>query len=142
MAPPRAIHFLLVEDDDVEVMAVERAFRTRGFCQSLTVVRDGRAALAALRGEGGQRPLPRPYIILLDLNLPAMSGLEFLRELRRDTAHRSAVVFVLSTSNAEPDRRGAYDQNVAGYVPKSEVGHDFAAMADLLQCYCSLVRLP
>jgi CheY-like chemotaxis protein len=142
MSPSSTIHFLLVEDDDVDVMAMERAFRRRGFRHSLTVVRDGRAALAALRGEDGRRPLPRPYIIILDLNLPVMNGLEVLRELRRDPAHRSAIVFVLTTSNADQDRRGAYDHNVAGYVLKSEVGQEPQGMADLLERYCHLVQLP
>jgi CheY-like chemotaxis protein len=138
--PP--IHFLLVEDDDVDVMAVERLFRQRGLRHSLTVVRDGRAALAALRGAEGRRPLPRPYIIILDLNLPVMNGLELLRELRRDPVHRAAVVFVLTTSNADQDRRGAHEQNVAAYVLKSEAGHELQALGDLLESYCRLVQLP
>jgi CheY-like chemotaxis protein len=138
---PGGVTFLLVEDDDVDVMAVERAFRKRGFRHALTVVPDGRAALAALRGEQGQ-PVPRPYIIILDVNLPVMSGLEFLRELRRDPGHRQAIVFVLTTSNAEPDRRGAYAQNVAGYLLKSEVGPELEGLLDLLESYCRLVQLP
>jgi CheY-like chemotaxis protein len=133
---------LLVEDDEVDVMALERAFRRRAFRHALTVVRDGRAALAALRGEPGRRPLARPYIIILDLNLPVMNGLEFLRELRRDPGHREAIVFVLTTSNAEQDRRGAYEHNVAGYLLKSEVGPDMQGLVDLLESYCRLVQLP
>jgi CheY-like chemotaxis protein len=142
MAPPPTVNILLVEDDDVDVMALERSFRARELRNPLTVARDGRAALAVLRGEGTGRAFPRPYVILLDLNLPVMTGLDFLRHLRGDPAHRDAVVFVFTTSSCEHDRRAAYAQNVAGYVVKSEAGDDLGAVADLLQAYFAIVSLP
>jgi CheY-like chemotaxis protein len=142
MPSPPTVNVLLVEDDDVDVMAIERAFRARQLRHPLTVARDGRAALAVLRGEGGRRPLPRPYLIVLDLNLPVMTGLDFLRALRSDPAHRDAVVFVFTTSSCEHDRRAAYDQNVAGYVAKSEIGNDLGPVIDLLEAYFAIVSLP
>jgi CheY-like chemotaxis protein len=136
------LNILLVEDDDVDVMSVRRAFAARKVPHTLTVASDGREALAILRGEGG-RPLWRsPYVILLDLNLPLMNGLEFLRALRQDDEHRRAVVFVLTTSEAERDRREAYEQHVAGYVVKSSLGHNFGPMIDLLDAYERVVSLP
>jgi CheY-like chemotaxis protein len=136
------INILLIEDDVIDVMAVRRGFRARQVSHKLTVAGDGQEGLAVLRGEGHGVPFPHPYMILLDLNLPIMNGLEFLRRLRQDPSHRRAVVFVLTTSDAEQDRQGAYDHNVAGYVVKSELGFDFAPMLDLLDSYCSLVRFP
>jgi CheY-like chemotaxis protein len=136
------LNILLVEDDDVDVMSVQRACRGRPVTHCVTVARDGREALAILRGEDGGRPWRSPYVILLDLNLPLMNGLEFLRELRRDPEHGRAVVFVLTTSEAERDRQAAYDQHVAGYVVKSTLGHDFGPMLDLLERYQRVVSLP
>jgi len=136
------LNILLVEDDDVDLMSVRRALNGRPAPHTVTVARDGREALAILRGEDGRPPLRSPYVILLDLNLPLLNGLEFLRELRRDPAHHRAVVFVLTTSDAERDRHAAYDENVAGYVVKSTLGHHFGPMLDLLEAYARVVSLP
>jgi CheY-like chemotaxis protein len=136
------LNILLVEDDDVDVMSVRRAFVARKVGHALTVARDGREALAILRAEEGRPAWRAPYVILLDLNLPLMNGLEFLAELRRDGEHQRAVVFVLTTSEADRDRRAAYDQHVAGYVVKSTLGHDFGPMVDLLNAYLRVVSLP
>ncbi|MEM9488664.1 MAG: response regulator, partial [Myxococcota bacterium] len=75
---------LLVEDNEVDVEAVRRAFRKLRIANPIQVARDGLEALDRLRGQGEYETVPRPYLILLDLNLPRMSGIEFLRELRRD----------------------------------------------------------
>lgn len=136
------LNLLLIEDDDIDVMAVRRGLRMRGVPHTLTVAHDGREGLAILRGDRGAAALGRPYLILLDLNLPVMNGLEFLRELRKDPAHKSALVFVLTTSNADEDRGGAYAYNIAGYVLKSELGHDFQPMLELIDSYCDIVRFP
>jgi len=65
--------------------------------------------------------LEKPYIILLDLNMPRMSGIEFLEVIRHDDALRDTVVFVLTTSKADEDRTAAYKKHVAGYIVKSDV---------------------
>jgi CheY-like chemotaxis protein len=137
-----ALNVLLIEDDVVDVMSVRRAFAARQAPFTLTVASDGRQGLARLRGDEGHAPLARPYFVVLDLNLPVMSGLEFLRELRVDPQHRSALVFVLTTSDAETDRSGAYEHNIAGYIVKSSLGHDLGPLVDLLEGYRRLVRFP
>jgi signal transduction histidine kinase len=128
------VHVLLVEDDDVDIMAVKRAFSASKVDNPVLVARDGVEALAMLRGEGGPA-VPRPYMILLDLNMPRMGGLEFLRELRSDPEHGRAIVFVLTTSAAKEDRAAAYSEFVAGYMVKANVGQDFSRMVKLLDAY-------
>jgi CheY-like chemotaxis protein len=138
----RAVTVLLVDDDDVDVKAVRRAFRKAKIANPVSVARNGLEALAMLRGTDGHQPLERPYIIILDLNMPAMNGLEFLEELRKDEELHDAVVFVLTTSKADEDRAASYDKNVAGYIVKSDVGDGFLNVINLLDCYWRIVLLP
>jgi DNA-binding NarL/FixJ family response regulator len=84
----------------------------------------------------------KPYLIVLDLNMPRVNGIEFLDELRADPVHGSAVVFALTTSGNERDRVASYDRNVAGYVVKSTLSHDLKEFVSLLTRYCSVVQLP
>ena len=136
------VHVLLVDDDDVDVMAVKRAFKRAKIANPLFVARDGLEALAILRGDGGREAIPKPYIVILDLNMPRMDGLEFLAELRKDAALRDSVVFVLTTSKADEDRAASYDRNVAGYIVKSDVGDGFLNVTQLLDHYWRVVLLP
>ncbi|QDU93432.1 response regulator [Lignipirellula cremea] len=135
------VHILLVEDDEVSAEAVERAFRKARIANPIHLTRDGIEALDKLRGNGVE-PIPRPYIILLDLNMPRMNGLEFLEELRSDPELKRSIVFVLTTSSADRDRLAAYDQFVAGYVVKSKVGDDFMNFISMLDHYWRVVEFP
>jgi CheY-like chemotaxis protein len=122
----RMLNILLVEDDEVDVMNVRRAFEKNHITNPLTVVGDGLEALKMLRGD----ELPKGRrIVLLDLNLPRMNGIEFLRELRSDPALASTPVVVLTTSRDEGDRIDAYNLNVAGYLLKPVT---FTAFCDLM----------
>ena len=123
------VSLLLVEDDAIDVMTVERMLRKQNIANPLFVARDGVEALEMLRGENDRAQVPSPYLILLDLNMPRMNGLEFLAELRKDPAHKNAVVFVLTTSDAPEDRHVAYEHRVAGYIVKDRMGDD---LLDLL----------
>lgn len=134
-------HVLLVDDDDVDAMAVRRALTANGSGHRLFTARDGLEALAMLRGEGAPQ-VPRPYLIVLDLNMPRMNGVEFLRELRADPIHGRAIVFVLTTSDAESDKAAAYDAGVAGYVVKARAGRDLDRLVALLAAYRMAVELP
>ena len=131
-----------MEDDTVDELAITRAFRKAGLTHPLVVARDGIVGLAILRGANGGPPLRRPYVILLDWNMPRMGGLEFLRALRQDPQHRDAVVFVLTTSRADEDRMAAYGEHAAGYMLKENVGATFMELARFLDTYCKLVELP
>ncbi|MEC5399731.1 response regulator [Uliginosibacterium sp. H1] len=150
MSPSRrpALRLLLVEDDEVDREAVERAVEEaaqlgleEGFACQVHHARDGDEALALLRG-GSQAPLPHPCLILLDIKLPRMGGLEFLACLRADPDLTDCVVFVLTTSEKPEDRAGAYRSHVAGYVSKRRVSEAPGALAGLLLAYWRLVDLP
>ena len=136
------VNILLVEDNDVDVETVERAFRKYKIANPVTVAVDGLEALQILRGEGGHEKFQRPYIVLLDLNLPRMNGIEFLEELRRDEQLGDSVVFVLTTSNSPEDKNASYNHNIAGYMVKTEIGRDFLSLAEMLDCYWRVVELP
>lgn len=136
------VHILVVEDDEMDAEAIERALEGQRWVAGLVTARNGVEALAALRGSDGSEPLARPYLILLDLNMPRMSGLEFLSHLRADPELADSLVFVLTTSNADRDRKGAYTHNIAGYLVKSRVGEDFGRLAELLGRYAQLILFP
>lgn len=136
------IHILLVEDDPVDAESIMRTFKRRQINTPFTHVVDGIEALHALRGEQGYDPLPKPYIILLDINMPRMNGLEFLSALRRDPNLRHSVVFVLTTSNREEDITAAYNQQIAGYLLKAKVSEDFLAFIKLLNLYRVMIEMP
>lgn len=138
----REVSVLLVEDDEIDAEAVIRSFRASKIANPITVASDGVEALRILRGENGRNPLKRPYVVLLDLNMPRMNGLEFLAALREDPALSDSVIFVLTTSSAEDDRIQSYSQHVAGYMVKSEVGPSFKNAIELIDHYWTTVVLP
>ncbi len=113
---------------------LEFAFKLDGAAQEIAIAVD-------LRGVG-HAPFSKPFLILLDLNMPGMNGFEFLDELRDDPMLRDSIVFVLTTSNSETDRPRIYRKNVAGYIVKSDVGPSFKKAVDLLDCYWTTVTLP
>ena len=135
----RLLNILLVEDDDVDVMNVRRAFKKNNIANPLFLAGNGIEALEQLRD--GRVPRDR-RIILLDLNMPKMNGIEFLRELRRDPALNLTPVIVLTTSNDERDRIEAYNLNVAGYILKPVTFTNFCEVMAALNKYWALVELP
>lgn len=138
----KAVRILLVEDDTIDVMAIQRALQQLKIANPLIIARDGVEALEILRGGPEKTPLPRPHLILLDLNLPRMNGIEFLETLRKDAALQDAVVFVLTTSSADADRIAAYRQNIAGYMVKSDLSSDFLRVVTMLQHFWCVVEFP
>jgi CheY-like chemotaxis protein len=135
------IQLLLVEDDEVDVMAVQRAFRDRRLLNPITVAKDGVEALEIMRGTNGHTPLSRPFVVLLDLKMPRMDGLELLTEIRNDKTLQDVIVFVLTTSKHDEDIAAAYRQQVAGYILKSNAGIDFMRLVDMLDAYWKVVEM-
>jgi CheY-like chemotaxis protein len=136
---PKTLNILLVEDDEVDVMNVRRAFQANHIVNPLFVAGNGVEALEKLRG--GEIPGER-RLILLDLNMPRMNGIEFLAELRHDPELAATPVVVLTTSNNDRDRVQAYDFNVAGYLLKPVTFSDFAELMAALNKYWTLVEMP
>jgi CheY-like chemotaxis protein len=139
MADDRVLHILLVEDDEVDVMNVKRAFEKNKILNPLYVASNGLEALSMLRE--GKVPQAR-RLVLLDLNMPGMSGIEFLRELRADPKLRLTPVVVLTTSGDEKDRIDAYDFHVAGYLRKPVEFPNFMELTAALNKYWTLVEMP
>jgi CheY-like chemotaxis protein len=137
----QTVQILLVDDDDVDAETVLRGFKKHKIANPITVCDNGADALKKLRGDDCE-PLTRPYIILLDLNMPGMNGFEFLDELRADSTLQNSVVFVLTTSKAKEDRARSYKHNVAGYIVKSNVGPSFQLGVEMLGAYWTTVTLP
>ncbi|QGX98503.1 DNA-binding response regulator [Roseovarius faecimaris] len=136
------VKFLIVDDDQVSVMAIKRALKKLRILNPILVARDGREALDILRGASGEDGLPPPFLVTLDLNMPRMNGFEFLEELRQDKSLNRAVVFVLSTSDAPTDIAHAYDSNVAGYIVKDDLGDSFLRALDMIDSFSKVVELP
>lgn len=133
------LNILLVEDDEIDVMNVQRAFRQNHITNPLYVAGNGVQALEILRGD--EMPKDR-RLVLLDLNMPRMNGIEFLQELRSDPTLSHIPVVVLTTSNDDQDKLQAYDLNVAGYLLKPVGFSDFANLMVTLNKYWMLVELP
>jgi CheY-like chemotaxis protein len=135
----RAINILLVEDDDVDVMTVKRAFRTANITNRLFVAHDGIEALDQLRN---QDLPPQRRLVLLDVNMPKMNGIEFLREVRADPTLQQISVVVLTTSNEARDRIEAFKLNVAGYLLKPLTFGQFAEVMSTIHKYWALMEMP
>jgi len=139
----KMVNILLVEDDEVDVMNVKRAFKKNNIANPLFVAGNGLEALEFLRGNGGASPIPKERrLILLDLNMPKMGGIEFLRELRNDPELRPTPVVVLTTSNDDRDRVEAYNLNVAGYILKPVTLTNFIETMATLNKYWTLSEFP
>ena len=142
MVEGETVTILLVEDDEIDAEAIRRAFAKNKVANPLVVATDGLDALDHLRGKNGKTAIPRPYLVLLDLNMPRMNGFEFLAELRADPEIADSIVFVLTTSDLDEDKVAAYDYQVAGYVVKSHVGKSFIEFATMVDAYWRVVEFP
>ena len=129
---------LLVEDDRVDAMTVRRALKELNVCNPLFEVGNGEEALAFLRDLQN----PRPSIILLDLNMPKMNGIEFLQVAKNDPVIKQIPVVVLTTSKADQDRIDTYNMSVAGYMVKPVDYMKFVETIKTIRMYWTLCELP
>jgi CheY-like chemotaxis protein len=130
---------LLVEDDEVDIMGVRRAFRQSTLDNNIIVANDGIEALALLRDADA---VPRPYMVLLDMNMPRMGGAEFLESARKDPDLKNSIVFVLTTSKDPADKTRAYQHHPAGYIVKDRTDGNFINAVTLLEQYAKVVSFP
>ena len=134
----KEVTILLVEDDDVDAMTIDRAFKKLRVGNTIVRACDGLEAFELLNDS----VLASPFIILLDLQMPRMNGLEFLEALRKDPKHASSIVFVLTTSKADEDMISSYKHNVAGYFLKNSAGDEFLDIVNVLDGYWKIVHFP
>jgi len=134
----KEVTILLVEDDDVDAMGVIRQLKRNRLANNLVRAKDGIEGLKLLRDGIADTP----FLILLDLNMPRMSGLEMLRELRSDPELTSAIVFVLTTSKDDEDKASAYKEHIAGYIVKSSLDDGFENLFSMLDHYWRIVEFP
>ncbi len=132
------INILLVEDDEVDIMNVQRAFRKNNINNPLFIARNGLEALEMLRAG----KIPKPHVIILDINMPKMNGIEFLQEMRTDENLKRISVFVMTTSNEDSDKISAYNLNVAGYILKPLSFEKFISSMSTLNSYWKLCERP
>jgi CheY-like chemotaxis protein len=128
----------VVDDDDVDVMTVQRCFKKKNISNPIVRAKDGIEALEMFRAGA----VKSPYLILLDLKMPRMGGLEFLTEIRNDDKLKASLVFVMSTSNNDQDILNAYINSAAGYLLKDGSTHEFSKIANVLRDYWNILQLP
>ncbi len=138
----KPIQILLVEDDDGDARAVERAFLKSRIANPILRAIDGVEALEFLKGTNGRTKLQRPYLLLVDLNMPRIDGIQLITAIRADADLHHAVIFVLTTSNRDEDRVSAYAMNVTGYILKENAGEDFLWVFSLVDSYWRIVEMP
>ncbi|AMM52023.1 chemotaxis protein CheY [Rufibacter sp. DG15C] len=134
----KVVNILLVEDDEVDIMNVQRAFKKNNINNPLHIAHNGIEALEMLRSNA----IPMPPIIILDINMPKMNGIEFLQELRQDPVLNRISVFVMTTSNEDSDKINAYNLNVAGYILKPLSFEKFISAVATLDRYWKLCERP
>ncbi|MFV5689402.1 response regulator [Flavobacterium sp. LT1R49] len=133
----RLVNILLVEDDEVDVMNVKRAFSKNNIKNPLFVAGNGVEALEMLN----DKIIPLPKIIILDINMPKMNGIEFLKALRENERLKNISVFVMTTSNEDSDKIKAYNLNVAGYILKPLSFEKFVVSVSTLNNFWQLCEL-
>lgn len=129
---------LLVEDDTIDAMTVRRAFRDLKVSNPVAHVSNGEEALAYLQDP----QLEPPCVVLLDLNMPKMSGTEFLRVVKSDPAYQRIPIVVLTTSNEERDVVESFRLCVAGYIVKPVDYKKFVEAIRMIDVYWTLSELP
>jgi CheY-like chemotaxis protein len=136
------LNLLLIEDDDGDARAIQRAFAKAAISNTITRAVDGVEAFEMLRGTTGKAKIPLPDILLVDLNMPRMNGIQFVKGLREDVELHPLIVFILTTSKRDEDRVDAYDLNVAGYITKQRAAEDFLTLVNLVGIYDQIVEFP
>jgi CheY-like chemotaxis protein len=138
MMEAKGANILIIEDDDVDAMSIERSFRACQSGSTITRARDGVEALDLLDA----RSVEPPYIIVADIQMPRMTGVEFIEKVRSSERHKDSVIFVLTTSKAGRDVNACYQNHVAGYFSKDEAGRNFKDVVNIINDYTKLAVLP
>lgn len=138
---PGRSRVLLVEDDDLDVIAFHRVIASLGISIELQRARNAAEAFEMLRLQVEEQR-SESMLIVLDLNMPSMNGIEFLAELRQDPELSSSVVFAFTTSDDPEDMRRCFEHHVAAYVTKQVDEDSTKKLAELIEIYLRSVRMP
>lgn len=136
MPTSREVSILIVEDDEIDVKALLKAFKKLKIANPVTVARDG------IEGWKVLQTIARPFLVITDINMPRMNGIEFLKKMRETEAFHDAIVFMLTTSTDEQDKFDAYELNVAGYMLKSDMGTSFIRAIEMVENYWRVIEFP
>ncbi len=136
MPTSREVNILVVEDDEIDVKALLRAFKKLKIANPVTVAKDGIEGWEAIQN------VPRPYLLILDINMPRMSGIELLEKIRASEKYHDSIVFILTTSTDDQDKFEAYNLNIAGYMLKSDMGASFIRAIEMVERYWKVVEFP
>lgn len=144
MKPEKGVSILLVEDNPDDVLMVKRAFSRYNINNRLYVVRDGEEALDFIyrKGEYSKDDQPTPGVILLDINMPKMNGIEVLRKLKSDPEKKRIPVVILTTSRREQDKVESYHLGVNSYIIKPVDYGKFVEALTTINLYWSLNQPP
>lgn len=138
----KRLRILLVEDNPDDVKITQRTLKKGNLKDELFVVKDGQEALDFLNQRGQYQGTPRPDLIFLDLNLPKVSGLEVLEQIKKSPAHRRIPVIVLTVSRREEDRIRAYDSGASSYIQKPASSSEFIRAINTVRDYWEMAELP
>ena len=133
---------LVVEDNEDDITIIRRAMRKSEMKCDLSFARDGEEAIDFLWHKGEYEDAPRPDLILLDLNLPKVDGLDVLAKIKEDEKLRRIPVIVLTISQQEQDMIRAYDSGAASYMNKPVDSKDFERLIQTVQDYWKIARIP
>ena len=136
MPSNQEVNILVVEDDSIDVKALLTAFKKLKIANPVTVAKDG------IEGWEALQDIPRPYLIILDINMPRMNGIEFLEKIRASESFRDSIVFILTTSTDDKDKFDAYNLNAAGYMLKSDMGMSFIRAIEMVEQYWKVIEFP
>ncbi len=139
---PESVTIFLLEDDNIHAASIERAFRKSKIMNPIIRAKDGVEGLEMLRGTHPKHQIKQPYIMLIDINMPRMDGIEFLSEVRKDPVFRSSIAFMLTTSKRDQDKLAAYDLIVAGYMVKENAGKNFLRLIGMVDFFWRIVDFP
>lgn len=129
---------LLVEDDQVDVMTIKRALKEIHVVNPVAHVENGEDGLAYLRDDTKEKPC----LILLDLNMPVMNGIEFLQVVKQDEHLRRIPVIVLTTSEEQQDKMNSFNLGVAGYMAKPVDYRQFVEVMRSIDMYWTISEMP
>jgi len=136
MPSNQEVTILVVEDDAIDVKALLTAFKKLKIANPVTVAKDG------IEGWEVLQDISRPYLIILDINMPRMNGIELLEKIRASEKFHDSIVFILTTSTDDKDKFEAYDLNAAGYMLKSDMGTSFIRAIEMVERYWKVIEFP